>query len=228
MTSLNPVYTCGEQIAESVKRHEGLGRAEARKRAIEMLDQSRYPPIRGTTRGRISASDVGRHAPARDDRGGARVPPVASDRGRANHRARCDDSGADPRSVEAASVRARHGRRSSSLTIWGSSPKPPIESPSCMRDRSSKSAMCERRSPAHSTRTPRRSTRRCPDWACGRSPSCDPWNGPEPHPLSVRVPLSSALSRRTGALSRRTRPSGIRGGPPVELLSRGRDRPSAS
>jgi oligopeptide/dipeptide ABC transporter ATP-binding protein len=43
MTSLNPVYTCGEQISESVRRHEGLGRAEARKRAIEMLDRVGIP-----------------------------------------------------------------------------------------------------------------------------------------------------------------------------------------
>ena len=37
MTSLNPVYTCGEQIMEVIELHEGLGRAAARKRAIEML-----------------------------------------------------------------------------------------------------------------------------------------------------------------------------------------------
>ena len=37
MTSLNPVYTCGEQIAEVVELHERLGRAAARARAIEML-----------------------------------------------------------------------------------------------------------------------------------------------------------------------------------------------
>jgi len=37
MTSLNPVYTVGEQIAESVRLHEGLSRAAAIDRAIEML-----------------------------------------------------------------------------------------------------------------------------------------------------------------------------------------------
>jgi oligopeptide/dipeptide ABC transporter ATP-binding protein len=37
MTSLNPVYTCGEQIMEVVELHEGLDRAAARQRAIEML-----------------------------------------------------------------------------------------------------------------------------------------------------------------------------------------------
>ena len=37
MTSLNPVYTCGEQIAEAVVLHEGLDRKAARARAVEML-----------------------------------------------------------------------------------------------------------------------------------------------------------------------------------------------
>ncbi|HET7677122.1 MAG TPA: ABC transporter ATP-binding protein [Candidatus Limnocylindrales bacterium] len=37
MTSLNPVYTCGDQIAEAVEMHEAVGRREAMNRAIEML-----------------------------------------------------------------------------------------------------------------------------------------------------------------------------------------------
>jgi peptide/nickel transport system ATP-binding protein len=37
MTSLNPVYTVGEQIAETVRIHQGLGARAARERAIEML-----------------------------------------------------------------------------------------------------------------------------------------------------------------------------------------------
>jgi peptide/nickel transport system ATP-binding protein len=37
MTSLNPVYTVGEQIAEVVRRHNSLSRTEALDRAIEML-----------------------------------------------------------------------------------------------------------------------------------------------------------------------------------------------
>jgi peptide/nickel transport system ATP-binding protein len=43
MTSLNPVYTVGEQIAESVRLHEGLGKKEALDRAIEMLKLVRIP-----------------------------------------------------------------------------------------------------------------------------------------------------------------------------------------
>ena len=37
MTSLNPVMTVGDQIAETVRLHQGASRSEARNRAIEML-----------------------------------------------------------------------------------------------------------------------------------------------------------------------------------------------
>ena len=43
MTSLNPVYTCGNQIAEAVSIHGGVSGGEARKRAIEMLAQVGIP-----------------------------------------------------------------------------------------------------------------------------------------------------------------------------------------
>jgi peptide/nickel transport system ATP-binding protein len=43
MTSLNPVFTVGEQIAESVRLHEGLSRAEALNRAVEMLKLVNIP-----------------------------------------------------------------------------------------------------------------------------------------------------------------------------------------
>ena len=37
MTSLNPVYTVGEQIAESVRVHDGLSKRAAMERAVQML-----------------------------------------------------------------------------------------------------------------------------------------------------------------------------------------------
>jgi peptide/nickel transport system ATP-binding protein len=43
MTSLNPVYTIGEQIAEVVRRHERLGRRAALEKTIEMLRLVRIP-----------------------------------------------------------------------------------------------------------------------------------------------------------------------------------------
>jgi peptide/nickel transport system ATP-binding protein len=43
MTSLNPVYTVGEQIGEAVRLHQGLDRKRARERAVEMLRQVGIP-----------------------------------------------------------------------------------------------------------------------------------------------------------------------------------------
>jgi peptide/nickel transport system ATP-binding protein len=43
MTSLNPVYTVGEQIAESLRLHEGLSRKDALERAVQMLELVRIP-----------------------------------------------------------------------------------------------------------------------------------------------------------------------------------------
>ncbi|MFZ2530263.1 MAG: ABC transporter ATP-binding protein [Rhodococcus sp. (in: high G+C Gram-positive bacteria)] len=38
MTSLNPVFTVGDQISEVVRRHRGVGRKQALARAVEVLD----------------------------------------------------------------------------------------------------------------------------------------------------------------------------------------------
>jgi len=46
MTSLNPVFTVGEQIAESIRLHQGLGRAAALAEALRMLDLVRIPEAR--------------------------------------------------------------------------------------------------------------------------------------------------------------------------------------
>jgi peptide/nickel transport system ATP-binding protein len=43
MLALDPVYTIGDQIAETVTRHLGVGWSEGRKRALEMLEAVRIP-----------------------------------------------------------------------------------------------------------------------------------------------------------------------------------------
>jgi peptide/nickel transport system ATP-binding protein len=43
MTSLNPVFTVGEQIAEAIRLHEGLGRREAMDKTVEMLKLVHIP-----------------------------------------------------------------------------------------------------------------------------------------------------------------------------------------
>ncbi|MGH2453873.1 MAG: dipeptide ABC transporter ATP-binding protein DppD, partial [bacterium] len=46
MTSLNPVLTIGEQIAEAVMLHQKLEKRAAWDRAAEMLDKVRIPLAR--------------------------------------------------------------------------------------------------------------------------------------------------------------------------------------
>jgi oligopeptide/dipeptide ABC transporter ATP-binding protein len=43
MTSLNPVYRIGEQIAEAIRAHEPADKASARRRAVELLRQVGIP-----------------------------------------------------------------------------------------------------------------------------------------------------------------------------------------
>ena len=43
LTSLNPVYTVGNQVAEAVMLHQGVGKEEGMARALEMFQQVRIP-----------------------------------------------------------------------------------------------------------------------------------------------------------------------------------------
>ena len=65
MTSLNPVFPVGEQIAESIRLHQGLSGDEALKEARRMLE--------------LPASAFRRHAPAGDDCHGALLPSGGAD-----------------------------------------------------------------------------------------------------------------------------------------------------
>ncbi len=58
---------------------------------------------------RISASALGRHAAARDDRDRPRLQPAAADRRRADDRPRRHHPGADPGAARQAAARHRHG-----------------------------------------------------------------------------------------------------------------------
>ncbi len=50
MTSLNPVYTVGEQIAEALRIHEGMNRRAALNKAVEMIDRVGIPSPRARVR----------------------------------------------------------------------------------------------------------------------------------------------------------------------------------
>ena len=108
MSSLNPVYTIGQQICEilhlhnrmSARRGDGAGRGAAR--------GSADPRARGAAQA-VSAPAVGRPAPARDDRHGARQPPRRADRRRADDRARRHRAGPDPQPHQGPQGQVRHG-----------------------------------------------------------------------------------------------------------------------
>ena len=106
MTSLNPVFTIGSQIGEAVRLHQQTNRARDPQSHDRGAADGRDCRPRASYR-RLSASVVGRDAPARDDRDGAVVQPAPADRGRADDGARRDDTGADSRSDSRAAGAAR-------------------------------------------------------------------------------------------------------------------------
>ena len=66
MSSLNPCFTVGFQLGETLRVHLGMSRAECKARSIELLDLVGIP----APEKRLSAfpaSIVGRHEPARHD-----------------------------------------------------------------------------------------------------------------------------------------------------------------
>jgi oligopeptide transport system ATP-binding protein len=46
LSALNPVYTVGFQLGELFRRHRGMSRADAKNKAVELLDQVRIPAAR--------------------------------------------------------------------------------------------------------------------------------------------------------------------------------------
>ena len=96
MTSLNPVLTIGRQIGETLRLHEGLDKSAAAEARGRDADAGRHRRAAAAGEG-VSAPALRRDAPAGDDRDGAGLQSEAPDRRRADHRARRDDPGADPR-----------------------------------------------------------------------------------------------------------------------------------
>ena len=120
MTALNPVFTIGDQIAEALLVHGKATRSRgAREGASSCCDAVQDPGPRAAA-ARLSASAVGRHAPARADRHRARVPAAAADCRRADDRARRDDPGGDPRSAPGDEGRSSIWRCCSSRTTSAS------------------------------------------------------------------------------------------------------------
>ena len=96
MTALNPVFRVGDQIAETLLVHGRATRRDAKAQGDRAAARRAHPES-GVARRRLPAPAVRRHAAARADRDGARLPAVARHRRRADDRARRHDSGGDPR-----------------------------------------------------------------------------------------------------------------------------------
>ena len=149
MTSLNPVYTIGDQIAEAFAEHRGESRREAWTSAVEMLERVGIPdPERRA--GRLSAPVLRRHAPARHDRDGAGCRPtlLIAD----------EPTTALDVTIQAQILDLLRGsaarsawRCSSSPTTWAWSPRSPTASPSCTPGEWSRRAPCATifRNPRH-------------------------------------------------------------------------------
>ena len=127
LSAMHPYYTVGTQIVEAYRVHNDVTKKAARERAIEML-------------GRVGIPQPDRRV---DDyphqfSGGMRqramiamalvMRPRAADRRRADHRARRDRAGADPRPDPGPAAGVRLARSSSSPTTSAWSPSWPTTS----------------------------------------------------------------------------------------------------
>ena len=70
LTSLNPLYTIGRQLTETILTHLPVSAEEARQRAIRLLQETGIPAAEAAHRP-VPAPVLRRHAPARGDRAGA-------------------------------------------------------------------------------------------------------------------------------------------------------------
>ena len=79
MSSLNPCFTVGFQIMETLKEHLDMGKARAPRQGHRAPRPRRHPLARAAALG-LSASAFRRHEPARDDCHGDVLQPQAPDR----------------------------------------------------------------------------------------------------------------------------------------------------
>ena len=108
LTSLNPLYTVGRQLAETIVTHLDLSWSQARAGG-RTAGGHRHP---GGARAHrpLSAPVLRRHAPARGDRAGPGRRTAPGGGRRTHHRAGRVDPGADHRTAQAPVPRAGHGR----------------------------------------------------------------------------------------------------------------------
>ena len=99
-----------DQLAEAVLAHDPRRASGPSTRAGELLELVSIPDVNRRLRA-VPARALRRHAPAGDDRHGARQRSRAADRRRADDRPRRHDPGPDPRRARRRAARARPRRR---------------------------------------------------------------------------------------------------------------------
>ena len=222
-SSLNPTKTIGKQVAEPVRLHRGASRAQARDRAIEVLELVGLPqPLERLER--LPASALRGPAPARDDRDRAGLRTARADRRRADHGARRDDPGADPRAARRpqgpprhgdAAGHPRHGRRRRARR-----PDQRDVRRADRRDGADRGALCGDAPPLHPG-----AARLDPADDAGQHQGAgnDARPAARPHPPADRLPLRAALPPRERPVHRRGAAADRRGPrAPVRLLAPGR------
>ena len=195
MTSLNPLHTIEKQLGESLALHQGLTGAAGPRPHPRPPDPGRHPRPRGAAR-RLPAPALRRPAPAGDDRHGAGQRPRHPDRRRADHRARRDHPGPDPRPARRGAEGRGHGD-----AVHHPQPRhrPPHRRPrrgdAGRRDRRDRPDRADLRRPRASLH-PRSSS--------PPSPPAGPTRCPPTPPPSSRPTTSASGSRSSRGLLRRT------------------------
>jgi hypothetical protein len=193
-TSLNPCFTVGFQLAETLKLHLGMTQ-RPRARAPSSCSSRWAFPRREPPQGELSAPDVGGHEPARDDCHGHCLQPQAADCRRADHRAGCDHPGADPRPAAHLQKRPRHGAGADHAQHGrrlrdGATCRGDVRRPDHGR---AQRTTC---SPRRSTPTPKRCWPPCPSAAMAFAPRDHPRHGARPVRPPHRLPVCAALHPR--------------------------------
>ncbi len=124
MTSLNPVFTIGEQVAEVLRQHRHLSHREARQEAVEALSRVGLPDA-GRRFDQYPHRALRRPAPAGPHGHGPGLRPRAAHRRRAHHRPGRHHSGPDPGSPGPTPGRAWTSPSCSLPITWGWWPRPP-------------------------------------------------------------------------------------------------------
>ena len=110
MAALDPVYTIGEQIAETIVQHEGVGRAAAMQRALDLLEHVKIPSAARRLKNYPHELSGGMRQRAMIALALACSPARAAGR-RADHGARCHGADPDPAAAAPVAAGTRHGDR---------------------------------------------------------------------------------------------------------------------